>query len=81
MCGIGGWLAGSGRIADGAALVTKTLNAQSHRGPDAHGLLTIGATILGHRRLSILDLSDAGRQPMTNERGDVAITFNGEINT
>ena len=55
------------------------LCVQLHRGPDAEGTLVIDGTVLGHRRLSILDLSDAGRQPMTNEQGSVALTFNGEI--
>lgn len=55
--------------------------AMAHRGPDAHGIFNsdehrVG---LGHRRLSILDLSPAGRQPMSNEDGTVWITFNGEI--
>src|SRR5262245_46724105 len=53
----------------------------THRGPDDAGLYIspdrrVG---LGHRRLSIIDLSPAGRQPMTNEDGSVWITFNGEI--
>jgi len=55
------------------------IDAQSHRGPDDAGLWSDPVCALGHRRLSIIDLSDAGRQPMSNEDGDVWITFNGEI--
>src|SRR4030095_14763288 len=55
--------------------------AMAHRGPDGSGVwydrdAGIG---LGHRRLSIIDLSAAARQPMCNEDGSVQITFNGEI--
>ena len=55
--------------------------AMAHRGPDDHGTFVseqyqVG---LGHRRLSILDLSSAGRQPMSNEDNTIWITFNGEI--
>ncbi len=49
-----------------------------HRGPDGEGLLEIGQSLLGHVRLAILDLS-GGAQPMTNETGDLAVSFNGEI--
>jgi asparagine synthase (glutamine-hydrolysing) len=50
-----------------------------HRGPDDAGLHMDGAIGLGHRRLSILDLSAAGHQPMCNEDGSVWLVFNGEI--
>jgi len=52
-----------------------------HRGPDASGLWTTpnAGVGLGHRRLSILDLSDAGAQPMHSECGRLSVTFNGEI--
>jgi asparagine synthase (glutamine-hydrolysing) len=55
------------------------IHAQAHRGPDAWGVWSDGRCALGHRRLSIIDLSEAGRQPMSNARGDIQITFNGEI--
>jgi asparagine synthase (glutamine-hydrolysing) len=55
------------------------IDAQSHRGPDDWGGWSDDRCALGHRRLSIIDLSEAGRQPMSNARGDVQITFNGEI--
>jgi len=55
------------------------IEAQLHRGPDACGVWSDERCALGHRRLSIIDLSEAGRQPMSNARGDILITFNGEI--
>jgi len=58
-------------------------NVMTHRGPDESGLYfrrgferTVG---LGHRRLSIIDLTDAGRQPLSNEDGSIWLVFNGEI--
>lgn len=51
----------------------------AHRGPDAQGILTRGGIGLGHRRLSILDLSENGRQPMANARSSTFISYNGEI--
>jgi asparagine synthase (glutamine-hydrolysing) len=58
--------------------MTKVL---AHRGPDDAGTLILRENLvaLGHRRLSILDLSPAGHQPMTNEAGDKWITYNGEV--
>lgn len=50
-----------------------------HRGPDDEGVWVSGSIGLGHRRLSIIDLSPRGRNPMPNEDGTVWITFNGEI--
>jgi asparagine synthase (glutamine-hydrolysing) len=53
----------------------------AHRGPDDRGSFSDldGAVALGHNRLSIIDLSPAGRQPMFNEDGSIALIFNGEI--
>ena len=45
------------------------IDALRHRGPDGQGVHADGPAVLGHTRLSIIDLSDAGRQPMTNEDG------------
>src|SRR5262249_34984465 len=55
--------------------------ALAHRGPDRAGIWTdpSGKIGFGHRRLSILDLSDAGAQPMQTECGRFTVTFNGEI--
>lgn len=50
-----------------------------HRGPDDEGLYVEGPVGLGHRRLSIIDISETGRQPMSNEDGSVVVVFNGEI--
>jgi asparagine synthase (glutamine-hydrolysing) len=55
------------------------LDTQKHRGPDGEGMYQDGAVVLGHRRLSILDLSPLGKQPMANETGSVWVTLNGEI--
>lgn len=65
----------------GAALVRAMTQAIQHRGPDDSGLevLEQGHLVLGHRRLSILDLSPSGHQPMVSSDGDVWIVFNGEI--
>jgi asparagine synthase (glutamine-hydrolysing) len=51
----------------------------AHRGPDQCGSYTDESISLGHRRLSIIDLSEHGRQPMANEDGSVWVTYNGEI--
>jgi asparagine synthase (glutamine-hydrolysing) len=54
-------------------------NLVAHRGPDGEGVYISGRLGLGHRRLSIIDLSSRGQQPMSNEDGSVWITYNGEI--
>ena len=80
MCGVCGALA----FGDGFAVDERTLRRMSdtlrHRGPDDSGCVVRPAERvgLGHRRLSIIDLSPAGRQPMSNEDGSVWITYNGE---
>jgi asparagine synthase (glutamine-hydrolysing) len=51
----------------------------AHRGPDGEGIHLGPGVSLGHRRLGIIDLSPAGRQPMGNEDGTVVVTYNGEI--
>ena len=51
----------------------------ARRGPDGEGLYRWNGTTFGHRRLSIFDLSDAGRQPMLSEDGQVGVVFNGAI--
>jgi asparagine synthase (glutamine-hydrolysing) len=57
----------------------RAVHQLDHRGPDDCGLKNFGAVGLGHTRLSIIDLSEAGHQPMTNEDGTVWITYNGEL--
>ena len=83
MCGIAGLIDPHRRFAEerlvaSAAAMAGTLR---HRGPDGHGVwVDAKAGIgLGHRRLSIIDLSSAGRQPMTSCDGRFVITYNGEI--
>jgi len=61
-----------------AALETM-LDVQKHRGPDGEGWHVDGEAALGHRRLAVLDLSAAGRQPMTSRDGRWTIVFNGEV--
>ncbi len=51
----------------------------AHRGPDGEGVYTDGPAGLGHRRLAIIDLTDAGREPMTTADGRYTLTYNGEI--
>jgi asparagine synthase (glutamine-hydrolysing) len=77
MCGIAG-VVGDRRAAN---LVGGMIEVQRHRGPDGEGVFTdpSGEVALGHRRLAILDLSDAGRQPMTSADGRWTIVLNGEI--
>ena len=85
MCGILGiWRTpppGRGAPPIDARLLDRMRDAMTHRGPDACGswLSPDGTVGLAHRRLSIVDLSEAARQPMSNEDGTVWITFNGEI--
>ncbi len=61
------------------ALLERMTRQLAHRGPDDEGFFFDGSVGLGHRRLSIVDLSPAGHQPMSNEDGSVWIVFNGEI--
>lgn len=78
MCGIVGIfdLRGTRPIND--ELLTRMNQAQLHRGPDEGGIHSEPGLGLGHRRLSIIDLS-SGHQPLFNEDGSVAVVFNGEI--
>lgn len=59
--------------------VARIQSLLAHRGPDGHGVWQNGRITLIHSRLSIIDLSDAGRQPMLNAAGDCGLVFNGEI--
>lgn len=81
MCGIAGILSlGSTPIQDGSDLVVRMTRSLAHRGPDDQGIWVDeqAGLYLGHRRLSILDLSAEGHQPMVVPGGNV-IVFNGEI--
>jgi asparagine synthase (glutamine-hydrolysing) len=75
MCGIAGIV---GNEVDPSP-INGMADALRHRGPDDSGLWCDRYCVFGHRRLSIIDLSEAGRQPLSNEDGTVWIVFNGEI--
>ena len=73
MCGI------CGMTWSDSALVKKMADQLVHRGPDQEGVYCAESISLAHRRLSIIDLSENGRQPMSNEDGTLWLVFNGEI--
>jgi asparagine synthase (glutamine-hydrolysing) len=85
MCGIAGAIGALDPSV--SAAVEKMTDAEAHRGPDQSGFWSsLGdvptrgrGVIFGHRRLSILDLSEAGRQPMIDRKSGVVIVFNGEV--
>src|SRR6266568_9102332 len=93
MCGIAGTVSRNADAAAGPAVVAMT-RALAHRGPDGQGFWRLAGdeaglrapeelsrpadVVLGHRRLSIVDL-DGGAEPMANEDGSVWVVFNGEI--
>lgn len=78
MCGILAVLNFDGKVLD-KELIIKMRDTMYHRGPDDAGIYLEGAIALGHRRLSIIDLSETGRQPMKNEDGSLLLVCNGEI--
>jgi asparagine synthase (glutamine-hydrolysing) len=78
MCGLAGEVRFDGRRADVAALERMTA-CQRHRGPDGDGLWVRGPVGLGHRRLSIIDLSERGAQPMTDPHLGLTVVFNGIV--
>jgi asparagine synthase (glutamine-hydrolysing) len=77
MCGILGWFGPHG--VDDIGRFGSALDRLAHRGPDDRGIWAAPGVLLGHRRLSILDLSPAGHQPMMDPGSGAAIVFNGEI--
>ena len=83
MCGIAGFFDRTARTGtmEAELLAGRMIDAQAHRGPDDRGVWTDGETgiALGHRRLSIIDLSPAGHQPMQASAGRYVLTYNGEI--
>jgi asparagine synthase (glutamine-hydrolysing) len=78
MCGIAGLFSLNDRPPD-SALVDSMLARLVHRGPDDEGAMALGAAVLGMRRLSILDPTPTGHQPMTSPDGRYTIVYNGEI--
>jgi len=80
MCGLTGLFDSSHKPASSRQARISAMNASlQHRGPDAEGLWIGEGVALGHRRLAIVDLSEAGAQPMTSGCGRFVIAFNGEI--
>src|SRR5690242_1954083 len=82
MCGIAGIFAyGNGAPPVDSGEILKIREAMRTRGPDGEGLWISDDRRVGfaHRRLAIIDLSDAASQPMASASGDCVITFNGEI--
>jgi asparagine synthase (glutamine-hydrolysing) len=78
VCGIAGLVDPSGAAVDRAVLAAMT-GALFRRGPDGDGFWYGRGVGLGHRRLRVIDLSEAARQPMGNEDGAIQVVFNGEI--
>lgn len=80
MCGISGLIQFSSIITDNDFQTVKDINSEiSHRGPDAEGFFQNEHVVLGHRRLSIIDISENSNQPMFDRDREIALVFNGEI--
>jgi len=77
MCGITGTVSWNGLPE--SSIVDEMMLVLNHRGPDDSGVYRDSNAVLGHKRLSIIDLSPAGRQPMSNEDETLWSVFNGEI--
>ncbi len=78
MCGICGFISLRENLEQKKPLIRKMCSLLTHRGPDEEGFYFKGNVALGHRRLSIIDLS-GGQQPMGNDDGTIWIVYNGEI--
>ncbi len=79
MCGITGVFSLNERGNSSLDKVREATKALAHRGPDADGFYEHRQVALGHRRLSIIDVSDAANQPMTDESGRYVLVYNGEL--
>lgn len=79
MCGIAGWINPQAHSHEVGARLRRMLDAMARRGPDGQGVHLADGVALGHRRLAIFDLSEAGAQPMATPDGQVVVTFNGAI--
>ena len=75
MCGIAGIVSQSADL----EMIGPMTEALSHRGPDGAGVWSDVLCSLGHRRLAIIDLSEKGKQPLSNEDKTIWTVFNGEI--
>jgi len=78
MCGIVGVLDRSGEPVS-PVVIRRMTDQVIHRGPDDSGIFTDRAVGLGHRRLSIIDLSSAGHQPVATPDGRYVMVYNGEV--
>jgi asparagine synthase (glutamine-hydrolysing) len=78
MCGIAG-IAGEIEHALAASTVGRMISTLARRGPDGDGIEVWNSAVLGHRRLAVFDLSEAGRQPMLSPDGSIGIVFNGAV--
>ncbi len=78
MCGITG-IVTQGSAQPFRGVVAAMVGALSHRGPDSTGIECLGECVLGNTRLAIIDLSERGQQPMSNEDQSIWISYNGEI--
>ena len=80
MCGVNGIFSPGGKLNDGhLALVERMNGILKHRGPDDQGLFRTRSCVLGHCRLSIIDLSQDGHQPFASQDGRFQMVYNGEI--
>lgn len=80
MCGVAGIFSTKASVAaDVSATIGRMVGIVEHRGPDDQGIWVGKGIALGHARLSVIDLTAAGHQPMPNEDGSIRIVFNGEI--
>jgi len=78
MCGLAGIISFDASEPSGDRL-TRMTRAIAHRGPDGEGFFVDGPVGLGHRRLAVIDLTDAARQPMSTDNGRFTIAYNGEV--
>jgi len=78
MCGISGYISSVDKDIREEA-VFRMMSFESHRGPDDEGIFSCGNVTLGHKRLSIIDLSGSAHQPMTSSDGRYTIVYNGEV--
>ncbi len=76
MCGIVGF---TGQTDNAKSVLSQMMDRIRHRGPDAGGMYLNGEIALGHRRLSIIDITEQGNQPIFNEDRSMVLVFNGEI--
>jgi asparagine synthase (glutamine-hydrolysing) len=79
MCGIAAIISRAGRLGSDAFAIRRMTDAQRHRGPDDAGTFADSSVALGSRRLAIVDLSSASRQPFRSDDGRHVLVFNGEI--